>query len=258
MVVVVLGMHRSGTSLVANVLHHLGVHMGDRLLGPNEWNPYGHWEDLDFFELNAELLKAAGGDWAHPPAAGVIEEVGRWFMPEMRHLVRWKASQGRQVWGWKDPRTALTAWVWQRALEEAGVGDDVRYVHVVRERDAVVGSLERRARGAWEKVRRWVEEGRVSTDELGEAAKDEEMAGWGAEEWGKLVWEYETRIGVLKYSIPRQIVRFERFVDPVVIVRFERFVDPVVVEEEVRSLAQFVGLGMEAVARAVGQVMTRE
>jgi len=226
--------------------------MGDRLLGPNEWNPYGHWEDLDFFELNAELLKAAGGDWAHPPAAGVIEEVGRWFMPEMRHLVRWKASQGREVWGWKDPRTALTAGVWQRALEEAGglkatgLGQDVRYVHVMREREAVVESLERRAQGAWEKVQRWVEEGRATAEE---AAQDEEMVGWGAEEWGKLAWEYETRIGAFfKYEeCPLPLSQ---------IVQFERFVDPEAMDVEIDLLAAFVGLVWTA--GAAEQVRTRE
>ena len=47
-VLVILGMHRSGTSLVANWLHDCGLHVGDRLLEGTFANEKGYFEDLIF------------------------------------------------------------------------------------------------------------------------------------------------------------------------------------------------------------------
>jgi len=66
--VIVLGMHRSGTSMVSGVLNILGVDIGKDLLG-NHWsNPLGHFENNDFRNLNTQILKEAGGDWLNPPS----------------------------------------------------------------------------------------------------------------------------------------------------------------------------------------------
>ena len=43
--IVVAGMHRSGTSLVAGYLQSLGVDMGARLLAADHANPRGYFED---------------------------------------------------------------------------------------------------------------------------------------------------------------------------------------------------------------------
>lgn len=44
----VLGVPRSGTSVTAGILHHLGVFMGERFLPTTKMNPRGFWHDLDF------------------------------------------------------------------------------------------------------------------------------------------------------------------------------------------------------------------
>ena len=50
---VVLGMHRSATSLSAMGLSRCNVHIGDNLLGADaNSNPYGHFEDRDFIRMN--------------------------------------------------------------------------------------------------------------------------------------------------------------------------------------------------------------
>ncbi|MBM4059289.1 MAG: chromosome partitioning protein ParA, partial [Planctomycetes bacterium] len=46
--VVVVGMHRSGTSLVASLCQAAGIDMGTDLLGPHPGNGAGHFEDLEF------------------------------------------------------------------------------------------------------------------------------------------------------------------------------------------------------------------
>ena len=67
--VVVLGMHRSGTSAVAEAVVRLGVAVGDSLSmdGPSEWNPRGYFEDPELNRINDAVLEAIGGSWAAPP-----------------------------------------------------------------------------------------------------------------------------------------------------------------------------------------------
>jgi hypothetical protein len=56
--ILVLGMKRSGTSVLTKGLETMGVSLGDNLMPPNEFNETGYWEDWDFHELNFQMLKA--------------------------------------------------------------------------------------------------------------------------------------------------------------------------------------------------------
>ena len=103
--VIVLGMHRSGTSMVAGVLSKLGVNMGQTLVGKSWSNPLGHFEDRDFVELNNRILEAAGGSWSAPPTEGAIRDQERSFTEDIKDIIGKKESN---IWGWKDPRTCLT------------------------------------------------------------------------------------------------------------------------------------------------------
>ncbi|MFM7137383.1 MAG: hypothetical protein ACKO1M_10005, partial [Planctomycetota bacterium] len=57
---VIAGMHRSGTSLLAGMCQEAGVRIGDRLLGAYRGNEAGHFEDLDFVEWHQLVLRANG------------------------------------------------------------------------------------------------------------------------------------------------------------------------------------------------------
>lgn len=103
--VIVLGMHRSGTSMIAGVLSKLGVDMGKELLGKSWANPLGHFEDKDFLQLNKRILEAAGGSWNAPPTEESIREQESSFTEEIKDVIRRKSAG---LWGWKDPRTSLT------------------------------------------------------------------------------------------------------------------------------------------------------
>ena len=59
-VIVVLGMHRSGTSAIARSLELLGVGLGDNLHPAGFDNPKGFWEDRACLEINEELLRYFG------------------------------------------------------------------------------------------------------------------------------------------------------------------------------------------------------
>lgn len=51
-VLVITGMHRSGTSFAASLLHDAGLYLGGRMLAPHASNPLGHFEDLEFYEFD--------------------------------------------------------------------------------------------------------------------------------------------------------------------------------------------------------------
>ena len=61
-VLCILGMHRSGTSMVSYILHLCGLDLGppDQLMPPTEANPLGYWEHTGFVEVNDALLTALG------------------------------------------------------------------------------------------------------------------------------------------------------------------------------------------------------
>ena len=61
--VLVLGMHRSGTSSVAGTLVRLGGTAPQNLMPPSESNERGHWESTVLADLNDEILAAGGSDW---------------------------------------------------------------------------------------------------------------------------------------------------------------------------------------------------
>lgn len=103
--VVVMGMHRSGTSLLAGVLQKLGVCMEQEKSKPKWSNPFGHFEDRRFVVLDESILQAAGGSWDCPPERERILSQNNKFKNEIESLVKNSSSS---LWGWKDPRSSLT------------------------------------------------------------------------------------------------------------------------------------------------------
>src|SRR5919198_4127558 len=121
MPVCVTGMHRSGTSMVARILHECGVYLGplDDLLPPGKDNFEGFWENTRFVELNDDLLTALGGAWDMPPRDGPDGSVPDDVRRRAEELVAELAA--REPWGWKDPRNSLTLPFWQRLLPDLKV-----------------------------------------------------------------------------------------------------------------------------------------
>lgn len=111
--IVVLGMHRSATSMTARSLHKSEeVFMGEKLLLGLPDNPKGHYEDTKFLNLNIEILKSAGGSWNNPPSREKILEQKNKFDDKIKNLVEQSVknakNKGLSSWGFKDPRTVLT------------------------------------------------------------------------------------------------------------------------------------------------------
>jgi hypothetical protein len=109
----VLSLHRSGSSATAGVLHHLGVHMGDNLLDANYSNPKGHFENIDFLNINEKILDSVGAKWSTPPLRETIIS-SNFPISEIRSFLH---AQVKPIWGLKDPRTTLTFDIWKSHLE---------------------------------------------------------------------------------------------------------------------------------------------
>jgi hypothetical protein len=140
---VVLGMHRSATSLVSEGLERAGVCMGDANRSKV------HWEDMRFMRLNDRILKAAGGSWHNPPCEEAILCVRSDFVDELYDLVADEVHKavngGYFLWGWKDPRTVLTAKLYAPLIPRP------HWITVFRDPVEVAHSLQRRNKFPLEK-----------------------------------------------------------------------------------------------------------
>lgn len=103
--VVVLGMHRSGTSMVAGVLKILGINMGEELEEGNEWNPLGYFENKKFMAINKKITNEKEGLIINVPTLDEILLKKERFIYKIDQLIKQEESA---LWGWKDPRTSLT------------------------------------------------------------------------------------------------------------------------------------------------------
>jgi Uncharacterized protein conserved in bacteria len=62
-VLLVLGMHRSGTSATTRVVNLLGANLGNNLVQPGPDNPDGFWEHAEAVRINDALLEGLGRTW---------------------------------------------------------------------------------------------------------------------------------------------------------------------------------------------------
>jgi hypothetical protein len=105
--VVVVGLARSGTSVVTGILRGLGVDMGPSI--DDKANPRGSHEDIDFARFHKEVFDRTerGKGYWNPPSREAILALRPCLDATVRQLIRHK-SEGKSIWGWKHPRTLLT------------------------------------------------------------------------------------------------------------------------------------------------------
>jgi hypothetical protein len=114
----VLGTHRSGTSVVAHVLEALGLQLctGEERAGGDAANPAGYFESRTIVACNDLLLAAADARWWCPPR-GREWAVALRARPVAEALANaFRGAHAGGPWACKDPRLCLTADLWWRAL----------------------------------------------------------------------------------------------------------------------------------------------
>lgn len=151
-VAVVLGMHNSGTSLVAQIVDTLGARLGPRVLTRASFTvdkPYDYWEHALLTELHEELLTLIGRHWgtargAAPIAAEVWDsETVAPFRRRMVEVVGEELSAIPGPWAFKDPRTPRFLPLWHGIFAELGV--EPVYVISTRPAGAVARSFANKA-----------------------------------------------------------------------------------------------------------------
>jgi hypothetical protein len=137
----VLGMHRSGTSATTRVLNLLGAELGENLMGPGYSNDLGFWEHMDAYQINDRLLHEMGMSWNDPRRMPDGWESTPQFARALREIVQVLGRDFLQapLWAVKDPRICRLVPLWRKALEQQKVVG--RAVLVVRHPDEIAGSL---------------------------------------------------------------------------------------------------------------------
>lgn len=143
---IIIGMHRSGTSAVSGLLKDLGVFMGSDLFGPQKGvNEKGFIENSYIVKINETLFDERCTSWDDPLAHSFEfpneSSVDERFVARSRKIIQ--REYGRhQLWGMKDPRTTLNLTFWQNIFSEMEI--KVHYLMMLRHPLEVASSLEKR------------------------------------------------------------------------------------------------------------------
>ncbi|WP_197085549.1 glycosyltransferase [Cellvibrio sp. pealriver] len=142
--IVVLGMHRSGTSTVANGLACMGVNLGDDLLPAGKDNPKGFFEDKAINDLNIEMLDVIGQDWFSLSLVTDVQvdhlvEAG--YLDKAVELLRTKI-EGHEYFGFKDPRVSKLLKFWKKVFSQFDC--EIHYVLCLRHPLSVANSVLKR------------------------------------------------------------------------------------------------------------------
>lgn len=127
--IIVVGMHRSGTALLARLLAKCGVFMGAKLSN--------NFESLFFQNLNREIMDIFGCNWSHIdefPAAKTLQEgiptilaaLGQKIIDGIHAdhfglMAKGPDSAAPRLWGWKDPRNCLTLPIYKQFFPDARI-----------------------------------------------------------------------------------------------------------------------------------------
>lgn len=218
--VILLGMHRSGTAMIARLLDELGLFQGSELQEDHE--------SVWFLEVNDLLLKRVNAAWDHPEPIIQFLANPDAFDLTVRCLrddlssnrtrqflgLKW-SSPGKTLlnydrpWGWKDPRTVFTLPLWLDLFPGA------KLIYIVRNGVDVASSL--RVREVRELKRR--REEFDSKPASGNRSRLQRAGFKGSArcltlEGGYSLWEsYVNWAEKILASVPnpRQVIRYEEF-----------------------------------------------
>jgi len=143
--IIVLGMHRSGTSAISGELERLGVFMGKNLFKPQKGvNNKGFFENSKLVSFNELLLDELETSWDNPLSflmknqLHLLEEK---YLQKANNLISSEYGQ-QELWGMKDPRVSMLLPFWMKVLEQQNV--KAYYLFIIRNPIEVLASLTKR------------------------------------------------------------------------------------------------------------------
>ncbi len=140
--IIIVGMHRSGTSLLSRVLENNGVFMGIDKENNNE--------NLFFLNMNIFLLHKHKSEWNHPNKIKVDNRTyiefkkllqsrrNAWYFGSKTDFFNPTFKEDVASYGWKDPRNSITIPYWRKLFPRAKI------VHIIRNPIDVANSLKKR------------------------------------------------------------------------------------------------------------------
>ena len=142
--VLVLGMHRSGTSALAGMLNFAGLDLGGNLTPGRADNPKGYFEHDEIWQIHEQLMKEIGSNWndirSFPPRwremSAVTLAIGQ--LSAVLH----RDFTDKPLWGVKDPRLSRFFCLWPELL--AGLVAEPRVILAIRHPMEVAASLRQR------------------------------------------------------------------------------------------------------------------
>jgi O-antigen biosynthesis protein len=142
--ILVLGMHRSGTSAVTRVLNLLGADLPRNLLGSRPGNDSGHWESTDLLAIHEDILLSAGSawdDWRSFDPAWCHSAAAQTYKEKILAILAHDFGESK-LFAIKDPRICRFAPFWLDVLKS--FGSHPKVVIPVRDPLEVAGSLRER------------------------------------------------------------------------------------------------------------------
>jgi len=140
----VLGAHRSGTSVTTALLARLGFTLPHTLMPADSWNAEGYYESSKLHVFHDRLLRAAGTSWdayTRVDPEWLASDEARAMREECRELLRSEFGDAPRFVV-KDPRICRLVPFWLQLLEEEGI--QAKAVLVVRPPFDVARSLRAR------------------------------------------------------------------------------------------------------------------
>jgi hypothetical protein len=143
-IVIITGMHRSGTSALSGALAQMGVDFGKRLTSPSRHNPKGYFEHPEIVALHDSLLQALGSRWddcLSLPSGWADNESTRDIRSSMIGILK-RDFSGAPLFGIKDPRLCRLMPLWFPIFET--LSTEPHFVLTIRHPWEVAESLARR------------------------------------------------------------------------------------------------------------------
>ncbi len=145
--IIILGMHRSGTTMLSKLLEQLGIFMG--------WRKEENNEALFFLKFNDWILEQVNATWDNPYNYRFVDEsfkdliasLAEKYIKSIRRIeylgfkkaLKYKSLKELDfAWGWKDPRNTFTVDIWLRIFPKA------KLIHIYRNPIDVAESLRKR------------------------------------------------------------------------------------------------------------------
>lgn len=120
MQLLILGMHRGGTSAVARLLNLMGAYFGPegKAMPPDEANPKGYWERQDVWRIHERVLRSQQANWQNLARFDLekLDAAAReQFQTDSNALIY--GMDAHRPWFIKDPRLGLLLPLWRELLE---------------------------------------------------------------------------------------------------------------------------------------------